>query len=215
MNPRAALAAALGDLYRQSWRFVLLNGALSAFVAAIVVAGFWAAPVWLLLPAAGPLAAALMHCAVAAAVTEELSLRDAVTGLRLHWRRGLVLGAIVAAGALAGVYAVVFYAGRGAPVLTMLAVYLLLAFAVFQLALWPLAVFEFASPLRRVAGDALRIVLRRPLQALVLGLALLAVNVVGAAALLPFTLTIAYTFLAAARFALPPSSPEVHDQWPA
>jgi uncharacterized protein (DUF697 family) len=217
MSTRAALAAALRDLYRQSWRFFLLNAALSVSVAAIAVAGFWAAPVWLLLPVAGPLAGALMHCAVAAAVTEELSLRDALTGLRLHWRRGLALGAIVTGGALAGVYAAIFYAGRGALVLAMLAVYLLVAFAVFQLALWPLAVFEFASPLGRVARDALRVILQRPLQALGLGLVLVAVNLVGAAVLLPFTLTIAYAFLAAARFALPPPSSreEVHDQWPA
>ena len=102
--------------------------------------------------------------------------------------------------------------------LAVLAVYLLLAFAAFQLVLWPLAVFELSSPIRRVAGDALRTLLARPLQALVLALALIAVNLAGlAAAVMPFlTLTIAYTFLAAARFALPPTSTlEAHDRWPA
>src|SRR5581483_4626736 len=94
-------------------------------------------------------------------------------------------------------------------------VYLLLAFVVFQLVLWPLAVFDLGSPLRQVAADALRTLLRRPLQALALGLALLAVNVLGAAVLLPFTLTIAYTFLAAVRFSLPPTATEAREQWPA
>jgi hypothetical protein len=218
MSPRAALRAALGDLYRQSWRFFLLNAALSAFVVPVAIAGLWVPPAWILLVAAGPLAAALMHCAVVAALTEELRLRDALVGLRLHWRRGLVLGALLAAGVLGGVHAITFYADHGALVLAALAVYLLLAFAVFQLVLWPLAVFEFGTPIRRVTSDALRALLRRPLQTLTLGVALIAVNVAGlAAAVMPLlTLTIAYTFLAAARFVLPPTSTtEVHDRWPA
>ena len=32
MSPKAALRAAFGDLYHQSWRFFLLNACLSAFV---------------------------------------------------------------------------------------------------------------------------------------------------------------------------------------
>jgi hypothetical protein len=59
-----------------------------------------------------------------------------------------------------------------------------------------------------VAVDAGRTVVARPVQAVVLGLALALVNLAGiAAAIMPFlTLTIAYTFLAAAHFALPPTS---------
>lgn len=218
MTPRAALRTALGDFYHQSWRFFVLNAALSACVVPIAVAGLWVPPIWILLLAAGPLAAALMHCAVVAAVTEELRLSDVAAGLRLHWRRGLALGTGLGIGVAAGAYAIVFYAGRGALVPAVLCVYVLLAFAVFQLVLWPLAVFELGSPLRRVVADALRTLLARPLQALVLGLALIAVNLAGlAAAAMPFlTLTIAYTFLAAARFVLPPTSTlEVDDRWPA
>jgi hypothetical protein len=50
----------------------------------------------------------------------------------------------------------------------------------------------------------------RPAATLALGLALLLVNIAGlAAALMPFlTLTVAYTFLATARFVLPASDPE-------
>lgn len=217
MTPGAALAAALGRFYRHAWRFFVLDAALSAILVPIVVAGFWVPLAWLLLIGGGPLAAALMHCAVVATVTDELRLRDALTGLRLHWQRGLTLGGLAALGALAAVGGIAFYADRGVLVLAVLGVYLLLVFALFQLILWPLAVFEFGLPIRQVAADALRTLLRRPLQVFVLGVALLAVNLAGiAAALLPFlTLTIAYSFLAAAHFALPPPATlEGYDRWP-
>jgi len=73
------------------------------------------------------------------------------------------------------------------------------------LALWPLAVFEEARPFRAVVRDAALVVGRRPLGFAGLALALLFVNVIGvAAAILPFlTLTIAYSFLVSAHFALP------------
>jgi hypothetical protein len=216
MSPGGALAAALGGFYHQSWRFFLLNAALSAVVVPIAVAGLWAPLVWVLLPAAGPLAAALMHCAVVEKVTGDLRLGDAVTGLRLHWRRGLVLGAVLAIGALAAFQSITFYASRGVLVLAVVGAYLAGMFAVYQLVLWPLAVFEFELPFRRVAADAVRALLKRPLQTFVLAVALLAVNLAGlAAAALPFlTLTIGYSFLAAAYFALPPTMPEGDDRWP-
>jgi hypothetical protein len=218
MSPRAALGAAFADLYHQSWRLFVLNACLSAFVVPIMIAGLWVPPVWILLVAAGPLAAALMHCAVVVTVTGELRIHDALTGLRLHWRRGLVLGAFLAAGGLAGVYAISFYAAKGALVLAVLGVYLLVVFGLFQLVLWPLAVFELGFPIRHVAAEAGRTLLTRPVQSVILGLALIVVNAAGlAAAVMPFlTITIAYSFLAAARFALPPpSTPEVPDRWPA
>jgi hypothetical protein len=205
MRPGAALAAAVGDFYHQSWRFFLLNAALSAVVVPIAVVGLWAPLAWVLLPAAGPLAAALMHCAVVDKLTGDLRLGDAVMGLRLHWRRGLLLGGVLAIGALAAVQSIAFYASRGVLVLAVLGAYLAAMFAVYQIVLWPLAVFEFELPFRRVAADAVRALLQRPLQALCLAVALFAINLAGlAAAGVPFlTLTIAYSFLAAAHFALP------------
>jgi hypothetical protein len=213
MTPGLALRAALGDMYEQSWRLFLLNAAVSAYVVTFAIAGLWIPAAWLLLIGAGPLAAALMHCSVLVATTGDLQLRAALTGLRLHWRRGLVLGAVFAALTVGGVHAISFYADRGALVLAVFGVYLLFALSLIQLVLWPLAVAENDRPLRRIAGEAGRIVLTRPLQALVLGVALVAVNVAGiAAALLPFlTLTVAYTFLAAAHFALPPRPLEADD----
>ena len=58
MTPSEALVAAVGDMYRQSWRLLLLNAAFSAVLVPVFVAAVWA-PVLLgvgfLL--AGPLAA--------------------------------------------------------------------------------------------------------------------------------------------------------------
>jgi hypothetical protein len=205
LRPGAALRAALRDLYAQSWRFFGLNAALSACLVPVAVAGLWAPPAWLLLLAAGPLAAALVHCAVVAATTGELRLGDALEGLRLHRRRGLVLGAVCFGTTALGAYAVVFYGGRGVLLLAALAVYLLVVLLAFQLVLWPLAVAAPDRPLRLVLEDALRTLIARPLQALVLTLVLTLVNLAGVAlAVVPFlTLTIAYSCLAAVHFALP------------
>ena len=207
MTVGAALRSAAADFYRQSWRLFCLNAALSALVVPVAVVGLWVPAVWALLVLTGPLAAALLHCAVVVTRTGQLALGEVVTGLRLHWRRGLVLGLVVAAGTALGVHAISFYAGRGALVLAVLGVYVLIAFAAFQLVLWPLAIFESGVPARRVLGDAARALLQRPLQALALTAALLVVNAIGlAAAAVPFlTLTVAYSALAVARFALPPT----------
>ena len=88
-----ALGAALRGMWAQSWRLFLANAALSAGVLPFLVAALWA-PLALVGAAlvAGPLAMALMHCAVELVREDELSLRVWLTGLRLHWRRGFALG---------------------------------------------------------------------------------------------------------------------------
>jgi hypothetical protein len=207
MRLRTALGVAAADLYHQSWRLVVLNTALGAVILAIVLAVL-AAPVALaLVVLLGPAAASLMHCAVVVAQTEDLRLREALAGLRRHWRRGLALGAMAALAAGLGAVAVPFYARIGAWAwpLAALSVYVLVVFVLFQLALWPLAVFESSRPLRSVVRDAALAVGRRPLGFIGLAFVLLLVNALGvAAAILPFlTLTIAYSFLVAAHFALP------------
>ena len=219
MSVRASLRSAVRDFYRQSWRLLLLNSALSAFVLTVLVAGLWFAPVLFLLVLAGPLAAGLMHCAVTVAQTGELRLGDAVTGVRLHWRRGLVLGVVVLVAAVAAVLAVPFYAALGGLgwALSLGALYLAAAFAIFQVELWPLAVSEPDRSLPEVARDSLAGLLRRPGAASALALALVAINLAGfAAGVIPFlTLTVAYSFLAAAHFALPRPDPGGHTAWPA
>jgi hypothetical protein len=213
MSSGAALRAAVGDFYGQSWRLFLLNAALSACVIPVVVAGLWVPVAWALLLFTGPLVAALMHCAVVVTSTGELRLGEALVGVRLHWRRGLLLGALVAGAALLSANAISYYTGANALVLAAVGVYLGLFFGAFQVILWPIAIAERARPVRAVAEDAGRALLQRPVQALVLCAALAIVNLIGfAAALLPFlTVTIAYSFLAAARFALPPSTQEATD----
>jgi len=207
MSLRTALGVAAADLYHQSWRLVVLNVLLGTVLVAVLLASLAVRPALILAVLIGPAAATVMHCTVTLAQTEELRLDEALTGLRRLWRRGLALGALVAAAAVLGVIAVPFYARTGTwgwP-LAALSVYLLLAFGLFQLALWPLAVFEPTRPFREVAREAAAVVVRRPLGFLGLAASLLVVNALGlAAAILPFlTLTIAYSFLAAAHFALP------------
>jgi hypothetical protein len=219
MTVGASLRSAARDFYRQSWRLLVLNTALSAFALAVVGAGLWFPPVLVLLVLVGPFAAGLMHCAVRVTQTDDLHLRDAPTGVRLHWRRGLVLGLLVLAAAAAAAHAVPFYAERGGLgwVLALVALYLGVVFGAFQLLLWPLAVAELDRPLTAVARDSLAGFLRRPAAVCALALVLLVINLIGlAAALVPFlTLTVAYSFLAAARFALPRPDPGGPTAWPA
>jgi hypothetical protein len=207
MRLRTALGVAAADLYHQSWRLVVLNVLLGAVLVGVGLATLAVRAALVLAVLLGPAAAAVMHCAVTIAQTEELRLAEAVTGLRRHWRRGLLLGVLVAFAAVLGAIAVPFYARAGtwAWPLAALTVYVLLMFILFQLALWPLAVYEDARPFREVLRDAALVVGRRPLGFAGLALALLLVNALGVvAAILPFlTLTIAYSFLVAAHFALP------------
>lgn len=206
MNVGAALRLAVGDLYRNSWRLLPVNAAFGAVLVAVAVVAVAAPAALVLVVLAGPLAAALVHCSVTLVREENVELRDALVGLRLHWRRGLALGAGGGLLLLLGVVAVRDYARLpfGWP-LAMLAVYLLVLLGVYQLVLWTLAIAEPERPLRAACRDAAVLVARRPGAAVLLGLALLLVNVAGiAAAVMPFlTLTVAYSFLAAARFALP------------
>jgi len=207
MRLRTALGVAAVDLYHQSWRLVVLNVLLGTLVVLIVLASIASPLALALVVLLGPAALTVMHCAVTLAQTEELRLGEAITGLRRHWRRGLVLGVLVTCAAVLGAFAVPFYAsaGRWAWPLAALSIYVLLVFALIQLALWPLAVFEEARSFREVLRDAVLVVGRRPVGFVGLALALLLVNAIGvAAAILPFlTLTIAYSFLVSAHFALP------------
>jgi hypothetical protein len=207
MSVTRALGIAATDLYHQSWRLIVLNSLLATVLVGVILVSLAIRPALLLVVLLGPVAAAVMHCTVTLAQTEELRLSEVVVGLRRHWRRGLVLGVLVAAAAVLGAIAVPFYsrAGAWAWPLAALSVYVLLVFALFQLALWPLAVFEDARPFRGVMGDAAVVVGRRPWGFAGLALTLLVINAIGfAAAILPFlTLTIAYSFLVLAHFALP------------
>ena len=173
----------------------------------IVYAMVWVLPILaLLLLLVGPLAAALMHCAVRLAQEDELRFGDAVAGLRLHWRRGLVLAAANLVVAFLAVIALRFY-GTRQWLFTVFVVDVLVVFALVQLFLWPRAVHERHRPLGQLAGDALSDFLRRPLATIGFALALIVVNLLGlVAGVLPLlTLTIAYSAVAAAHFALPRS----------
>jgi hypothetical protein len=207
MTLRRALGVAAADLYHQAWRLVVLNTVLGASVVIVVVASVAIRPAIVLAVLIGPVVASVMHCAVTLAQTEDLRLAEALTGLRRHWRRGLVLGGLLLVVGVLGAVVIPFYAhvGTWAWPFAALSLYLLLMFAVFQLALWPLVVFEPAKPLGAVAREAALTLVRKPAGYLGLAFALLLVNLIGvAAAILPFlTLTIAYSFLVSAHYALP------------
>jgi hypothetical protein len=188
---RRVLVAALGDLYRNSWRFVIANGCLAAAVLMPVgVAVRTAVPAPLLLVLlSGPAGAGLVHCAVLVTRGEsgEVRVADFGRGLRRHWRRGLALGTLAGLVAVAGVSAVRFYAARGG-VWTVAAFgcgYLLAAAALFQLVLWPVAVSRAGRPPAETARAAAAVFLRRWPAVLRLGAVLLVVNLVGAVAVLP------------------------------
>jgi hypothetical protein len=204
------MRAALSDMYNHSWRLFVLNLALSVVAVAPLVAALWAVPALVLLLAVGPFAAALMHCAVTVQQTDDLRLRDGVVGLRLHWRRGLVLAALIAGVVVLVVTAISFYAPRAWPV-ALVALYGALLFGVWQIHVWPLAVARRRERLGAVLREAGRALGRRPLASIGLAFALLLVNAFGMAlGVLPaLTLTLAYSALAAAHFALPPPTEEV------
>jgi hypothetical protein len=199
---------ALRDFYANSWRLLAVNAALGAVLAASVLAALAIPAAAIVVLAAGPVTAALVHCAVTLVQTGNLVLADAWEGLRLHWRRGLALGAAGAGLMLLGLLAVRMYVSTSLWPLTMLTVYVVVLLGIYQLVLWTLAIAEAERPLRFVAREAAVVVAQRPGGMLVLGLALLLVNAGGlVAAVMPFlTLTVAYTFLAVAHFLLEPSS---------
>jgi hypothetical protein len=205
MGPGSALRAAAVDFYHQSWRLAVFNAVLSAVVLGILYLALFGHPLFaLLVILVGPVAAALMHCAVQLAQDDELRFRDALTGLRLHWRRGVALATVALLVAWLGLIALRFY-GSDRWILSVLVGDVLAVFAVVQLLVWPRAVHFRDRPLYKIFGDALSDFLTRPIPALGFAFALLLVNAVGIiAAVMPFlTLTVAYSFLATAHFALP------------
>jgi hypothetical protein len=211
MSARRALGLACADLYRNSWRLVPVNVALGAVLVFAVAAGITVHALLVLVVLAGPLVAALAHCSVTLVRTGNLALADAWEGLRLHWRRGLALGvAGLALGVLAGV-AVHFYAQSsvGWP-LAFLTLYLLILLGIYAAVLTTVAVAEPGLPFTTAARNAGALAAQRPVATLLIGLALLLVNVAGiAAAVMPFlTLTLAYSFVAVAHFVLPPDARE-------
>ena len=211
MRVREVLRISLRDLYDNSWRLLPVNALLGLLLVFVVFSTLVVHVAIVLLVFAGPFAAALVHCAVVLVRDGSVTLADAREGLRLHWKRGFVLGAGGAVLIGLALLAVVFYSRSS--LLWPLAFcthYVLILLGLYQIVLWTLAVAEPGRPLRAVAREATLLVARRPGTALLLGLALLLVNAVGiAAAVMPFlTLTIAYTFIAAAHFALPRSTSE-------
>jgi uncharacterized membrane protein YesL len=207
MTVRAALRSALAELYRNSWRLLVLNTGVTAVICVVVLATNSLPPALLLAPlVAGPGVAALVHCCVMLIREDEFVFADALQGLRLYWRRGLVLGGLFGAGLLLGLLAVSFYSSGGhrALPLAVLSAYVVAIFCMFLLIAWPLAVSDPDVRLTDALHAAALLLLRSPLRLLGLGVGLLVVNALGALTVLPLlTFTLAYSFLAAGHVVLP------------
>lgn len=206
------LRLAVRDFYEESWRFVALNSALSAYVLAVLALAAFVPAALVLLLGAGAIAAALVSAAVIVVETGSLTFVEMAGTFRRCWLRGLVLGAVLGLTVVVTVIAFRFYGGSNTlswP-LAVLVLYLGGIFALYQLVLWPIAVRDCERPLRAAAAEAAIALVRRPGAVTGLGLALLAINALGIVlAVLPFvTMTVAYSALAAARFAVPPPSSE-------
>ena len=212
MTARRALRLAFGDLYQNSWRLVLVNAALGAVLVFAALAALAVPALLVLAVLAGPLVAALAHCSVTLVRTGNLVLADAWEGLRLHWRRGLALGAAGVLLGVLGVLALHFYtrSSAGWP-FAFVTLYLIVLLGIYAAVLAIVAVAEPDESLRQVAREAAFVGAQRPGATLLLGLALLLVNLAGvAAAIMPFlTITVAYSFVAVAHFVLPAEAREV------
>jgi len=206
MTPRNAMWLALRDFYANSWRLVVVNAVLGAVLVVVGLATLAEPLAIVFFVATGPVVAALVHCAVKLVRTGELSLADAVAGLRLHWLRGLQLSGAGAAVATLGLLALRFYSGAALWPLAFLTLYVLVLLATFGLVVWTVAIAAPDRSLGAVVKESASLAVARPAQTVILGLALLLLNVAGvAAAVMPFlTLTVAYTFLVTARFFITP-----------
>jgi uncharacterized membrane protein YesL len=219
MTVGLALRSALGETYRSSLRLLVLNTILSAMIAVVVLVVSAFPLVLFLAPLlVGPVVAALVHCTVLLVREEEFGFTDALEGLRRHWRRGFALGGLFGVGLLLGVVGVAFYVSPGHRVwpLAALAIYLVALFFLVVLLAWPLAIASPERPLVDALRDAFLLLFRNPTRVLTFGAAIVVVNALGVATVLPvLTLTIAYSFLAAAHFALPQPTQEEVTTWQA
>jgi hypothetical protein len=95
--------------------------------------------------------------------------------------------------------------------LAFLTLYLVVLLGIYAAVLTTVAVAEPGLPLSAAGRSAAALAAQRPGATLVIGLALLFVNLAGvAAAVMPFlTITVAYSFVAVAHFVLPREAREV------
>ena len=150
-------------------------------------------------PCCGPLAAGLVHMAVARA-RRQRAWSDAVDGLWLHWRLGLRLGASARAGSPSGSSRSASTRGTGSGCCRCSPRICSRATASGSSSPgrspWPDG--SVRSPPRRASS-------RAAASALIFGIVLLLINAAGVLAIIPvLTLTLAYSFLAAAHFVLSP-----------
>ena len=198
---------ALRDFYANSWRLVVVNAVLGAVLVLAILATLAEPLAIVFVVATGPVVAALVHCAVTLVRTGDLTLADAVDGLRLHWRAGSPAlrrrshprapWACSRSVSTAGLPS-----GRSPSSRSTSSCCSRSSGSSCGRSRSPHRTGRSGAVVRESAS----VTAARPGQTLVLGLALLLLNVAGiAAAVMPFlTLTVAYTFLVTARFLVTP-----------
>jgi hypothetical protein len=217
MTVPRVLRAAARDLYENSWRLLAVNTALSTVVVALLAVAAFVPPAIVLLPLAGPFAAALAHAAVSVVRDGDTTMRNAFAGVRIHARRGLVLAAVATVVLLAAEHAVRFYGAQGVWLLSVVVAYLMALFVLHQLFAWTLAVAEPGRSLRAAYAGAALLILRRPARVFGVALALLVIEALATVAgVLPLLmLGGAFAFLAAARLASPETALGEEAAWQA
>lgn len=221
------MRAALGDLYDNSFRFLganLLLGIVLLIVAFLAI-GTPLALVGLIV--AVPFAAGLMAMATQLVRNEHCDFSDFTAELGRPWR-SLLIGAVQLLIGFVLVFDIVLGGGLSGALgafLSVSALYGLLVWWLYAVALWPLLLdpLRAGEPTRRLLRLALVIVVARPIRLLLLGLllgALLGVSTVAVAPLV--TVSVALAWLVAARWVLPfadalegrqPVDVEPHDAW--
>jgi hypothetical protein len=148
MKVGAALRLAGRDLFENSWRLVPVNAAFGAVLVAVGMAAVAVHGALVFAVLAGPIAAALVHCSVTLVRTGNVAFADVREGLRLHWRRGLQLGAAGTALVVLAALALRFYtrSSFGWP-FAFLTVYLVVLLGIYAVVLFTFAVAEPDEPL--------------------------------------------------------------------
>lgn len=204
---RGAVRGAAEDLYYNSFRFLGANLLLGLVLIAIALVSLGTLAGLLALILAVPPAAGIMRLATTLQRDGHVDFTDFAEAIRRPWRR-LALGAVQLVALLVLVVDALLggaMGGLAGTFLTVSALYGVLIWWVYGLALWPL----LEDPRRDdpVPGRlrlAALVVVAFPLRMLGIGLLLGALLLVSAVAVAPLvTISVAFAWLVAARFVLP------------
>jgi hypothetical protein len=205
---RGAVRGAADDLYYNSFRFLGANLLLGIVLIAVALVSLGTVVGVLALVVAVPPAAGIMRMALVLHRRGSTDVGDFVEAVRRPWRRlligaaQLVLLVVLVVDALLGSS----LGGLAGAFLTVSALYGLLIWWVYAVALWPLLEdpTRAGEPVSRIVRLALLLLVAFPIRMLGLGLLLGALLVVSTVAVAPLvTVSVAFVWLVAARYVVP------------